>query len=234
MEAFGGLILVSIKWGLVAATIAGLLRLYTHRNDGQDHALTIQLTSGFGCFSVLAFLVTYLYTYIVSNNIAGDYYLQSYKCEPCLGCVVRLKNNGTYTLLKNEMEIDKGDWDFTQDPYTTFITVDNGVGSNDIETKTISAIKNDNCQNYRRNQNLQQAINGKMIGFGKANNSRCSVYSFFYEDLETKDTILYEPQYSGHPWLNEELSAGCLIHKAANSMTFEITKPNGITIVIAE
>lgn len=223
-----------IKWSIVAIAIFGLLRLLILRNDGKKHWLTKILTCFFVLLASYIFLGSYRVRHSQLEKIAGDYKLHSYKCEECLGCIVRLRNDETYTLLKDGVEIDKGNWDFSEYVETIFLKIENGTQSDILDTtRTISYIKNAGCQEYWRKQNLQQSLNGKIV---KIDTSEAiyGVYSFAYIDWKTKDTFQYKPKYIGHPWLNEKISVGYVINKETNSLTFKITKPNGDVVTVSE
>lgn len=234
MEAIGLLIGFLIKWGVLTIAIFGLLRMLAYKKDGKKHWLTKVLTCFFVLLTLFIFISGYRVRHSQLDKISGDYKLHFYKCEECRGCIVRLKNDETYTLLKDAVEIEKGNWDFAEDLFTIFLKIENG-SQNDIldSTKTISYIKNEGCQEYWKNQNLLQSINGTIIKIDTAK-AIYGVYSFSYLDLETKDTIQYQPKFIGHPWLNEKIYVGCLINKAKNSLTFKITKPNGDILTVSE
>jgi hypothetical protein len=234
MEAIGLLVWILIKWGILTIAILGILRILFYRKDGKKHWRTKILTCFFVLLASFIFISSYKSRHSNLNKISGDYKLHYYKCEECLDCIVRLNNDETYTLLKNGVEIDKGDWDFSEDFYTIVLKIENGT-QNDIldSTKTISYIKNEGCQAYWRNQNLLQPINGTIIKIDSAK-AIYGVYSFVYLDLETKDTIQYKPKFIGHPWLNDKISVGCLINKEKNSLIFRITKPNGDILTVSE
>ena len=223
-----------IKWSIVAIAIFGLLRILILKNDGKKHWLTKILTCFFVLLTSYIFIGSYRFRHSQLDKIVGDYKLHYYKCEECLGCIVRLRNDDTYTLLKDEVEIDKGNWDFSEYVETIFLKIENGTQSDILDTtRTISYIKNEGCQEYWRKQNLQQSVNGKIIKIDTAE-AIYGVYSFAYTDQKTNDTFQYQPKYIGHPWLNEKISVGNFINKEKGSLTFSITKSNGDVLFVSE
>ncbi len=234
MEGPAILIGLLIKWGIVAIAFFGLLRILSYKNDGKKHWLIKIIT----CFFVLLTLYIFIGSYRVKHSqldkISGDYKLHSYKCEECLGCIVKLKSDETYTLVKDGVEIDKGHWDFSQELQTVFLKIENGTQSDILDTtRTISYIKNEGCQKYWREQNLQEEVKGKIIKIDTAN-AIYGNYSFVYLDYETKDTIQYNLRYIVHPWLNEKISVGDFINKEKGSLKFRITKSNGDVLTVLE
>jgi hypothetical protein len=223
-----------IKWGILALPILGLLRILSFRGDGKKHWFT-KIVTFFSVILATFFLISnYRYRHSQLDKIAGDYKLDYYKCESCSDCIVRLKNDATYSLIRDGVEIDKGDWDFTENFGTIFLKIENGPKSDILdETRTISYIKNEECQEYWRKQNFTQAINGIIIRIDTAK-PIYGVYPFVYIDSMTKDTFQYRPKYLGHPWLNEKISVGCLINKEKNNLEFKITKPNGNVVTVSE
>ena len=234
MEGPAILIGLLIKWGIVAIAIFGLLRILFYKKDGKKHWLTKIFTFFFVLLASYIFIGNNQVRHSQLNKITGDYKLHYYKCEECFGCVVRLKNDETYTLLKDGVEIDKGNWDYSEYLETIFLKIENGTQSDIIDTtRTISYIKNEGCQGYWRKQNLQEAVNGKIIMIDTAK-AIYGVYSFTFIDQKTKDTFQYKPKYIGHPWLNDKISVGSFINKETNNLTFKITKPKGEVITVSE
>ena len=234
MESVAILAEFLIKWGVLAIAIIGLLRLIAHKGDGKKHLITKMLTCLLLLFSLIIFVSYYRVRRSQIAEISGDYKVRYYKCEECLGCTARLRTNGTYALLKNGVEIDKGSWDFEENLLAVFIHIENGVQGEVVDsTRTISYIKNEGCQKYWRNQNLLQEIDGTIIKIDSAA-AVYGVYSFIYRDSKTNDTVRYEPKYLRHPWLNGKLSPGFRVHKEKYSLVFRITKPDGKVVTVLE
>ena len=242
MDAWGIAFMFIVKWGLVALVLFGIERMYAYRGDGKAHLATKICTVLAVFFALCIFIAEYLSDKDSVEKITGDYGLRMYKCDECIGCIVRFKKDKSYTVLKYNAqigngtwaEIDRGTWDFSVSMAEVFMEIDGKKHGVLDDTKTISGIKNDNCRHYWRIQNLQQSINGTVLSIDSTNNTYSGVYPFTYLDAATKNTISYEPKYVGHAWLNDVLSVGCFVSKEKDSSTFRITKPNGKVVVIPE
>lgn len=234
MENIALLIGLIIKWGILLIAVTGIIRLLVLGKSGRKHILTMIITILFSVLSIYIFIGNYISRKSEMNKIAGDYKLTYYMCEKCPDCIVRLYNNGAYQLIKNQKVIDGGNWDYEKELLTILLKIENG-SSNDIvdSTKTISYIKNDNCQKYWRNQNLKQEINGTVIQIDTINN-HFGICSIWINDKITGENIYYEPKYMDHPWINDKIEIGYYILKEKNSMRFMIKELNGDTIIVNE
>lgn len=223
-----------IKYGILLICIIGLLRLWLLRNDKRKHYITIIITAFFTLLTIYIFGGGYIYKNQKMRAISGDFKLQYYKCEKCPDCIVRLSNDGTYILWKNGHQIDKGNWDYSRDFLTPFLQIENGSNHEVFDEKrTLSYIKNDNCQDYWRNQNLNAEFEGAIIKIDTINKGY-GVYSIIVKDEIMKREFTYEPKYIGHPWLNDKIQVGDSIWKKKNIMSFTIKKINNGTIEVTE
>ena len=223
-----------IKYGILLICTIGLTRLWLLRNDTRRHYITLIITTVFSLLTIYIFGGNYIYKKQKMKEISGDFKLTYYKCEKCPECIVKLNSNGTYVLMKSGQEIDEGDWDYSSNLSTIFLDIENG-SNNEIldETKTLSAIKNENCQEYWRNENLKTAFDGLILQIDTTN-VRYGVYSIIVEDSKTKKHMKYEPKYIGHPWLNDKIQVGDRITKQYNTMIFRIEKTNNKILLLKE
>jgi hypothetical protein len=234
MENIAILLGLIIKYGILLIFIVGCFRLLILRKDTRRHYITITFTIVFGSMTIYIFGGNYFYKRQKAKEISGDYKLEYYKCNKCPNCIVRLNKNGTYQLIKEGNEIDKGHWDFSIDLMGVFLEIENGSNSDLLDsTKTLSYIKNDNCQEIWRKENLKTAINGKVVQIDTIHDGY-GVYAIFIEDVLSKVKIRYEPKYIGHPWLNDKVEIGDRIIKQSNSMTFQIEKANKTIVKLEE
>jgi hypothetical protein len=234
MESIAILLGLIRKYGILLIFIVGCFRLLILRKDTRRHYITLTFTIVFGSMTICIFGGNYFYKMQKAKEISGDYKLEYYKCNNCPDCIVRLKKNGTYQLIRNGLEIDKGHWDFSVDHLGVFLEIENGSYSEFLDTtKTLSYIKNDNCQEIWRKENLETAINGKVLQID-SNHNGYGVYAILIEDALSKAKIRYEPKYIGHPWLNDKVEIGDRIIKQSNSMTFQIEKSNNIVLKLEE
>lgn len=234
MENIAILVGLIIKYGTLLICIIGLARLFVLRKDKRKHYITIIITTIFTLLSIYIFGGGYVYKKKNMREISGDFKLTWYKCEKCPECIVKLNSNGTYILLKNGQEIDKGNWDYSTELLTIFLQIENG-SNNEIfeENRTLSYIKNDNCQDYWRNKNLKAEFDGEILQIDTTN-TRYGVFSILVKDERTQRELKYEPTYLGHPWLNNKIQIGDRISKAQNSMKFTIRKADGKIIELTE
>ena len=234
MENIAILISLIIKYGILLICLLGLLRIWILRNDKRIHYITIIITSIFTFLTLYIFGGGYLLKRKTMKEISGDFKLTYYKCEKCPECIVKLNESGTYILLQKGNQVEKGNWDYTSDLSTIFLEIENGSDSEVLDsTRTLSAIKNKNCQEYWRNENLKTEFDGIILHIDTLNKGY-GLYSFILEDEKTKKRINYEPKYIGHPWLNEKLKVGDKVMKKQNSMKFIIKNVNNQTIEINE
>lgn len=234
MESIGLLIGLIIKYGILIISLIGLRRIWVLRKDKKRHYLTIIITTLFIVLTFRVFFGSYEGDKSIREEISGNYKLTYYKCEKCPECVVKLDKNGTYILLKNDKQIDKGNWDYHKQIETIFLNIENG-SSNEIldSTRTLSYIGNKNCQEYWRNQNLKIKFEGTILRIDTTY-STYGVYSFLLKDNYTHKEFLYEPKYIRHPWLNDKITIGDFIKKEENSMKFLIIKKNKDTFEVNE
>jgi hypothetical protein len=164
------------------------------------------------------------------NEYSGIYKLKMYKCEDCEDCFVELKPNRKYVVTSKGIKIDKGKWDVKFGEFYYYINVENGDQQfYPDSTKTMHSIKNEDCQPYWRNKNLQDEIDGVIISVDSIPRPVYGVFPFKVKDKLTGDTIEYKPRYSGHPWLNKYLIEGNYISKKKGEMNFVIeSKQEGI------
>src|SRR5690554_2485395 len=163
----GGII---IKYGILLICIIGLIRLWLLRKDNRRHYITIIITVIFTFLTIYIFGGGYIYKKKKMSEISGDFKLTWYKCEKCPECIVKLSSDGTYILLKNGQQIDGGKWDFSSELLSIFLNIENG-SNNEIldENRTLSYIKNENCQDYWRSQNLKSVFEGKILQIDSTN-----------------------------------------------------------------
>jgi len=230
---FGELLFYIIGYSFLLFSIIGIVRLLKLQNDAKKHYLTKIMTFIFIAITFFLFIGSSIGHKNEMEELAGDYIIEYYKCEKCFNCIVKLKINGTYELTKSKQIIDTGDWDFTKTFVTPFIIFNNGNEQQINSNRTLSYIKNNNCQEYWRNQNLAQEINGKIIKIDSTK-TKYGFYSIEVEKNNTKETIKYTPKYIHHPWLNNKIRIDYLIRKEKNSMTFIIKKTNGDTLILNE
>ncbi|HTO14732.1 MAG TPA: hypothetical protein VLZ83_03130 [Edaphocola sp.] len=225
---------VILKYLILLISIIGLIRLWIIRKDGKKHYLTFIITSISTFFALGIFGGGYFKNMIKMSEISGDFRLNYYQCEQCPECIVRLTKDGTYVLLKNGQEIDKGNWDYSTELYTVFLHIENGSNNEVLDDKrTLSYIKNDNCQTYWYNQNLNSGFSGKILQIDTIN-THYGYYSIKVRDERTQRNLVYEPKYLGHPWLNDKIKVGDTVTKDQKSMNFSIKKADGKEILIKE
>ena len=231
--AFGELIFHVIKFSFLFISIFGVLRILILRKDTKKHNLTKILTLIFLVSTLYLFTRSYITHQKEMKELAGNYSIEYYKCEKCINCIAKLKSDGTYVLKQNKQILDTGDWDFTKTLVTPFIIFNNGNEQQINSNRTISYIKNNNCQEYWRNQNLAMEINGIIIKIDSLN-KHYGVFAIEVENAITKKIIKYEPKYMSHPWLNNKIMLGDKIYKEKNSMIFIVKKSDGDSIIINE
>ncbi len=231
--AFGELLYYLIKYGFLLISIIGITRLVILRKDKRKHITTKVITSFFFIVTLYLFVGSYISRKEKMKELSGEYKIKYFNCEDCKNCIAQLNNNGTYTLLKKGEIIDKGGWDFTEPFLTTFIIFNDGIEQEIRLNNTILSIKNNNCQEYWRNQNLEQEMDGIVVNIDSTN-TNYGMFAFDVVNNSTKDTILYEPKYIHHGILNNKIELGDYIKKEKNSMVFFIEKVDGVTLIVKE
>lgn len=204
------------------------------RKDNRRHYITIIITVIFTFLTIYIFGGGYIYKKKKMSEISGDFKLTWYKCEKCPECIVKLSSDGTYILLKNGQQIDGGKWDFSSELLSIFLNIENGSNNETLdENRTLSYIKNENCQDYWRSQNLKSVFEGKILQIDSTNIGY-GVFSILVKDERTQKEHKYEPKYLEHPWLNDKIQIGDRITKEQNSMKFTIRKVDGKTVELTE
>lgn len=222
------------KYGLLAIAIFGSLRWILTFRDGKGHWITKTITVACVSLSLYMFIGRYFHYRSVMEHVAGDFKVRQYNCEKCSDCVAKLKSDGSYLFFKNSKIVDSGKWSFEE--YMSVIDINIRDGSQDqrLDTsRTLFCIKIEKCQNYWRNKNLIQALNGIIVSVDSAQ-GHYGRYAFTIIDPTTKKALQYVPLYMNHPWLNGKLTIGSRVKKASNSLTFEITSSEGKVSTISE
>ena len=241
MDGFAILIELLFVGGLVLTLFVSLLAiLLTIRSKGKVVRKIVRAIAMFFAFFSFVILVLIFGTLSTKRRGAikeysGIYKLKMYKCEDCEDCFVELNPNRKYIVTSKGIKIDKGKWNVKFGEFYYYINVENGDQQfYPDSTKTMHSIKNDNCQPYWRNKNLQDKIDGEIISVDSIPRPVYGVFPFKVKDKLTGDTVVYKPRYSGHPWLNKYLKEGNYISKRKGEMNFVIEDKQEGVIQIGE
>jgi hypothetical protein len=165
----------------------------------------------------------------------GKYILRKLNCRDCENCIIDLKNNYTYDILKNNQLTDihgKWDTDIEHDAGSIILTIDDD-NFMDVDplsgSREISFISKVDCDKFNYQEQLSDEFEGKIVDV-KLN----EIHDFFgYQVLiiETNNgnTIRYNGKYLSHPWLEKYFEKGDYIVKVKNTMNYKKVTSNGDT-----